>query len=304
MIAQLNNEKHHAFESIVNTILSNKAGFFFVSGYGGTGKTFLWNTIITYLRGHKKIVLSIASSGVVSLLLPGGRTTHSHFRIPCDHLDEATTCNIKRDTMLCELIQSASLIIWDETLMIHKITFEALDRTLHNIVLVPSSADRKLPFGEKIVVLDGDPRQTLLNIQSGSRSEIVNSAIVNSSLWFYVTVLHLTTNMRLSTHGLTEEERKDLADLSKWMLAAGEGEIEATAKEDEMEPSWIEIPDEFLLKISNDKIECMVNVVYSDLKNRYMDIDYLREWAILTLTNGIADTIDNYIVSLVLPDEK
>jgi hypothetical protein len=306
MIAWLNNEQHHAFESIINTVLSNNAGFFFVSGYGGTGKTFLWNTIITYLCGHKKIVLSIASSGVVTLLLLGGRTAHSRFRIPCDTLDEATTCNIKHVTMLCELIQSASLIIWDEALMTHKIAFEALDRTLCDIdiVSVPSSADRKLPFGGKVVVLGGDPRQTLPIIQSGSRSEIVNSAIVNSSLWFYVTILHLTTSMRLSTHGLTEEERKDLVDFRKWMLAVGEGEIEATAKEDEMEPSWIEIPDEFLLKISNDKIECMFNVVYSDLKNGYMDTDYLRERAILTLTNDIADTINNYIVSLVLTDEK
>jgi hypothetical protein len=29
------------------------------------------------------------------------------------------------------------------------------------------------------------------------------------------------------------------------MLAVGEGEIEATAKEDETKPSWIEIPNEF-----------------------------------------------------------
>jgi hypothetical protein len=162
MIAWLNNEQHHAFESIINTVLSNNAGFFFVSGYGGTGKTFLWNTIITYLCGHKKIVLSIASSGVVTLLLLGGRTAHSRFRIPCDTLDEATTCNIKHVTMLCELIQSASLIIWDEALMTHKIAFEALDRTLCDIdiVSVPSSTDRKLPFGGKVVVLGGDPRQT------------------------------------------------------------------------------------------------------------------------------------------------
>jgi hypothetical protein len=90
--------------------------------------------------------------------------------------------------------------------MTHKITFEALDRTLRDIVSVPSSVDRKLPFARKVVVLGGDLRQTLLVI--GSRSEVVNSAIVNSSLWFYVTVLHLTTNMRLSTHGLTEEARK------------------------------------------------------------------------------------------------
>jgi hypothetical protein len=113
----------------------------------------LWNTIITYLRAHKKIVLSVASSGVASLLLPGGRTTHSRFRIPCDDLDEATTCNIKRGTMLCELIQQASLIIWDEALVTQKIAFEALDRTFCDILASPSSENNKLPFGGKVIVL-------------------------------------------------------------------------------------------------------------------------------------------------------
>jgi ATP-dependent DNA helicase PIF1 len=146
LIAQLNSEQRHAFDSIVNTVVTNSPRFFFVSSYGATGKTFLWNTIITYLRDHKKIVLSVASSGVASLLLLGGCTAHSRFKIPCDDLDDGTTCNIKRGTMLCELIQAAALIIWDEALMTHRIAFEALDRTLRDIVPTPSSADKVLPF--------------------------------------------------------------------------------------------------------------------------------------------------------------
>jgi hypothetical protein len=51
------------------------------------------------------------------------------------------------------LIQAAALIIWDETLMTHMIAFEALDRTLRDIVPTPSSADKGLPFGGKVVVL-------------------------------------------------------------------------------------------------------------------------------------------------------
>jgi hypothetical protein len=113
MIAQINNEQQLAFESIISTVLSNKAEFFFVSGYGGTGKTFLWNTIII-TSVDIKIILSVTSSRVASLLLPRGHTAHSCFRIPCDNLDKATTCNIKRDTMLRELIQSTSLIIWEK----------------------------------------------------------------------------------------------------------------------------------------------------------------------------------------------
>jgi hypothetical protein len=95
MISKLNDEQMHAFECIVDAVLFEKPEFFFVSGYGGTGESFLWNIIITDLRAHKKIVLPVASSGVASLLLPGGRTTHSCFRIPCDDLDETTICNIK-----------------------------------------------------------------------------------------------------------------------------------------------------------------------------------------------------------------
>jgi ATP-dependent DNA helicase PIF1 len=35
-----------------------------------------------------------------------------------------------------------------------------------------------------------------------------------------------------------------------------------------------------------------------------MDFRYLKEWAILTPTNDIADTINNHIVSLIPSDEK
>lgn len=74
--------------------MTESPAFYFVSGYGGTGKTFPWNCIVTYLRSQKKIVLAVASSGVASLLLPGGRTAHSRFKIPIE-VDESTICHIK-----------------------------------------------------------------------------------------------------------------------------------------------------------------------------------------------------------------
>jgi hypothetical protein len=154
------------------------------------------------------------------------------------------------------------------------------------------------------MVLRGDLRQTLHVIEGGSRSEIINSAIVNSSLWTHVNILHLTTNMRLSSNALTNEGRKELSDFSKWMLDVGEGNIQAVTKEGESEPSWIKIPHEFLLKPNDNNISCMVNVVYSELESRYMDFEYLRTRAILSLTNDIVDIINNYIVSLVPGDEK
>jgi len=95
---QLNNDQRTAFHSIINSVLNKEPNIFFVTGHGGTGKTFLWNTIIAYLRAQRKIVLTVASSGVASLLLPNGRTAHSRFRIPID-VDELSICDIKRSTI-------------------------------------------------------------------------------------------------------------------------------------------------------------------------------------------------------------
>lgn len=115
----LNTDQKNAFHKIVNDVLNNKSGFYFVSGYGGTGKTYLWNTLVSYVRARKKIVLTVASSGVASLLLPNGRTTHSKFKIPLD-IDNTSMCDIKRGTMLAELLIKISLIIWDEAIMTNR----------------------------------------------------------------------------------------------------------------------------------------------------------------------------------------
>jgi hypothetical protein len=40
-LRKLNTAQRHAFNVIVNTILNEEQGFYFLSGYGGTGKTFL-----------------------------------------------------------------------------------------------------------------------------------------------------------------------------------------------------------------------------------------------------------------------
>lgn len=62
-------------------------GLYFVYGPGGTGKTLFWSTIISRLRSEGKIVLVVASSGITSLLMEGGRTVHSRFKIPIE-IDE------------------------------------------------------------------------------------------------------------------------------------------------------------------------------------------------------------------------
>jgi len=66
---------------------------FFLYGYGGTRKKFIWKMLASSLRADKKIVLMVASNGIASLLLLGGRTAHSKFKIPVP-IFEDSTCNI------------------------------------------------------------------------------------------------------------------------------------------------------------------------------------------------------------------
>lgn len=61
----LNAEQEHIYKSIIGSVERQEGGLFFVYGSGGTGKTYLWKTIISSLRARSKIVLAVASSGAV-----------------------------------------------------------------------------------------------------------------------------------------------------------------------------------------------------------------------------------------------
>jgi hypothetical protein len=159
-LGKLNLNQRHIYDAILNSLNSDIGHTFFIYGYGGTGKTFLWNTLLNSVRAEGKIALAVASSGIASLLLPGGRTPHSRFRIPLD-IQEHPVCSIKKNTHLAQLIQQTSLVIWDEAPVNHKHCFEALDRTLRDILASndPSLANKQ--FGGITDVLGGDFRQTL-----------------------------------------------------------------------------------------------------------------------------------------------
>jgi len=80
-------------EFILNVVTNKEGKLFFVYGSGGTDKTFVWTTLMSCLRGQGKIMLVVASSGIAFLLLLGGKTAHSRFKILIDLHDEST-CNI------------------------------------------------------------------------------------------------------------------------------------------------------------------------------------------------------------------
>ncbi|XP_016164237.1 uncharacterized protein LOC107606721 [Arachis ipaensis] len=155
--------------------------FFFVYGHGGIGKIFLQNLMSNEIRSRGDILLNIASSGIASLLLPNGRTAHSRFKIPLN-ITEDSICDIKPSSPQAMLLLKAKLIIWDETPMVSRYCYEALDKCLGDIMRFSPTYNKDLSFEEKVDVLDGDFRQILPVILRGSRQDIVHSTVNSSYL--------------------------------------------------------------------------------------------------------------------------
>lgn len=99
----MNDNQKVTFHSIIDCYASNTRGLFFVYGSGRTVKIYLWRTVIAKIRPDRKIVLSVASSGIAALLLQRGRITHSKFKIQIK-LDEFSSCSINHNSNLAKLI--------------------------------------------------------------------------------------------------------------------------------------------------------------------------------------------------------
>ena len=77
----LNEEQRAAYDEIMSSVDTEDGGLFFVDGPSGTGKTYLYRALVATIRSQKKIVVATTTSGVVASIMPGGRTTHSCFKI-------------------------------------------------------------------------------------------------------------------------------------------------------------------------------------------------------------------------------
>ncbi|XP_076884735.1 uncharacterized protein LOC143534010 [Bidens hawaiensis] len=284
LFSTITSEHKAIFDTITKAIHKNNGGAFFVYGYGGTGKTYLWKTLTSAIRSEGNIVLNVASSGIASLLLSGGRTAHSRFHIPIN-LNEDSSCVIERGSDEAELLQKTKLIIWDEAPMTHKHAFQALDRSCKDVL------QSKLLFGGKVVVFGGDFRQILPVIQKGSIQQIVKATLCSSYFWNECCVLRLTRNLRL-TIGQPYPDIEETKKFAQWLLDIGEGKVggpnDGTAK--------IEIPTDLLIEKCNDPISKLIQFVYPDILNNNKDPNYFQQRALLAPTNEVVHEINDRLI--------
>ncbi|KAI3741126.1 hypothetical protein L1987_58793 [Smallanthus sonchifolius] len=255
-------------------------------------------TLSAAIRCKGEIVLNVASSGIASLLLTGGRTAHSRFLIPLN-LTEDSLCHIKPQSDVACLLKKTKLIIWDEAPMIHKHAFEALDRTLRDILSSDNMNNSHLPFGGKVIVFGGDFRQILPVIPNGSRQDIINASLSSSYIWVKCKVLQLSKNMRLSV-GNESSDVQQTKLFAKWLLDLGEGSIGGSNDGEAI----IDIPDDLLITNSLDPVASLIDFVYPSFLENLRNPKFFQERAILAPTNEVVQEINDRLLSMFPGDEK
>lgn len=115
-IGRLNEAQRAIFNRVIETISNedpDASKLIFIDGPGGSGKTFLYNVIISHCIVNRLAYIPVAFTGIAASLLTNGRTLHSQFYLPLQ-MDESSVSNIQSGTAVaCKLI-AATIIIWDE----------------------------------------------------------------------------------------------------------------------------------------------------------------------------------------------
>jgi hypothetical protein len=234
----------------------------------------------------------VASSGIASLLLDGGVTAHSRFRLP---LNTEDLCSMKVQSDEARMVMAATAIVWDEAPMTHQHCFKALDELLKELMGRDTPRLRDVPFGGKIILFGGDFRQILPVVRRGARAQIVDASIKRSYLWAHMKEYTLVTNMRVQR--LTEQGR-DVAvqqDFARWLLDVGEGKT----------PNPLPIP--INMQVPDNKIETLVEEIFPAAQMLAGEIEMFTKRAILcpknvdveainaTITDGFDGDVTTYL---------
>lgn len=274
----LNTDQRGVYNTIMNALGNGNGGAYFVQGPGGTGKTFLLNTLLAAVRvsGPTKIAIATGSSGICATLLDGGRTAHSRFGLPFTP-HEQSSCTICRESPEAELLRRADFIVWDEITMAHKHVIGAFDRLLRDIM----NCDR--PFGGKLILYAGDYAQCLAVVRRGNRAQIVSSQACKSNLWAGVTTMRLTINMRAQQMEGAEQEEQ--VRWSRWLQTLGRGEVPTVSGD------MIRLPEDLCIPEAG-SVDDLIDFVYPGLAAQAGDMDYFNERAIVTAKNKTVDALN------------
>nr|KAJ0186500.1 hypothetical protein LSAT_V11C900480510 [Lactuca sativa] len=197
-----------------------------------------------YIYLEDLVCCYLIQSGIVALLLSGGRTTHSRFNISIN-LNKDSFCSIVPDDNLTTLLNKVRLIIWDEALMMHRHCFEAFDMTLRDII---RSSDMHKLFGGKTI-----------------------TSLHSSRLWHECIILRLTINMRLQV-GSPTNDLDETKTFVEWILKISECNIGGPNDGE----SQVEFSEDIIVRFIGDHIHSIVSIIYLYFENHIDDPSYFK----------------------------
>jgi hypothetical protein len=109
-LPRLNICQEIAITTVFNVIAQGEGAVFFLDDPSGSGKTFIYKVLLALVRRDGHVTIGVASSGIAALLLEGGRTAHSVFKIPIA-FGRDSMCSIPVQSDSTELLREAKLIV-------------------------------------------------------------------------------------------------------------------------------------------------------------------------------------------------
>ena len=286
-----NADQHAVFDTIttdcnhydMDNSAPNTYHIFFIDAPGGTGKTYVLNTLAAHTRSVGKISLCTASSGIAAVLLKGGRTAHSQFKIPLKMLPD-TECSISKRSDAGKVLIAADIIMWDEGPMMSKTIMASVNRLLQH--LMNSTAY----FGGKKIIFSGDFRQCLPIIPKQGRAVITSEILKECPWWPHCRQLRLSENERLKRFGVNAANTR----LAEFLVKVGNGTV---PHDPNVVNDCIRIPDKYVFP--SDDINSFIDWVYPNLHEGHVDssssiiaplnkdVDYLNSKCLERMTPGV-----------------
>ncbi|XP_062118001.1 uncharacterized protein LOC133831642 [Humulus lupulus] len=180
-------------------------------------------------------------------------------------------------TLLARLLVKTSLIIWDEAPLANKFFFEALDKTLRDILRTRFENRSNKPFGGLTIVCGGNFRKILRVVPKGKRADIIDASLNSSYLWPFFKIYELNQNMRLNNGSLNGFEAAKIASFDKWMLQIGDGSLY-----DAIDRQLIKLPSHIAINPSLDPMKSIVEVIVDGEGRTYFSSDSICKASVQT----------------------
>jgi ATP-dependent DNA helicase PIF1 len=183
-----------------------------------------------------------------------------------------------------KLLQKCKIIVWDECTMAHKKSLEALNRLLQDL------RGNDTPFGNALILLAGDFRQTLPVISRSTPADEISSCLKYSSLWQHVKTLKLTTNMRVQL-----QNDRSAEVFAHQLLEIGNGKVPV-----DRSSGLISLPHNFCNFVASK--QNLIEKVFPNIQTNYKNHNWLSERAILAPKNKDVHELNNIIQSSIQGD--